>query len=58
MLLKFEQVIFMTWALQYLTEFFCIVMPDKFGPAMAIVKSDVGGNISVSFFGLNYIINF
>ena len=24
-------------------------MPDKFGAAMALVKSDIGGNISVCF---------
>lgn len=25
----------------------CFIIPDKFGAAMALVKSDIGGNITV-----------
>ena len=27
----------------------CFFFADKFGPAMTLVKSDIGGNISVKF---------
>jgi hypothetical protein len=34
------------------------LMADKFGAAMALVKSDIGGNISVCFVTCYYIVFF
>lgn len=31
-----------------LCNFYFMLMPEKFGAAMALVKSDIGGNITVS----------